>query len=183
MALRQVRISPDDILTKKSRPVVEVNDKIKELVADMKETMYSTEGVGLAAVQVGVLRRVLVIDVSDDGTDPIVAINPEVLHREGTQQEREACLSVPRLSGMVERPAIIVIKALDEHGKEFELECDGFLAVAMCHELDHLDGILYDSKATQLFEEDEDEQRKRRAERKAKGKKLGKKGSAKRRFK
>ena len=181
MALRQIRVAPDDILNKKSRPVAEVDDKIKALVADMLETMYSTEGVGLAAVQVGMLRRVVVIDVSDDGTDPIVAINPELIHSEGTQQEREACLSVPNLSGLVERPEFIVFKALDEDGEEYEMECDGFLAVAMCHELDHLDGILYDSRASQMYEEDEEAQKRRRAERKAKGKKHGKKGRARRR--
>ena len=170
MALRQVRIAPDDILNKKSRPVAVIDDKIKELVADMLETMYATEGVGLAAVQIGVLKRIFVIDMSDDGTDPIVVINPEILHSEGTQEEMEACLSVPNLSGKVTRPAIVVIKALDEDGIEYEMECDGFLAVAMCHELDHLDGILYDSRASQMYEESEDDRQKRKAQRRAKNK-------------
>ena len=171
MALRQIRIQPDDILNKKSRPVEKVDDKIKELVADMLETMYASEGVGLAAVQVGVLRRVLVIDMSEDGTEPIVMINPEVLEESGMQKEREACLSVPKLSGDVERPARIVIKALNELGEEFTMECEEFLAVAVSHELDHLNGILYDEKALQMYEEDEEEIKRRKKERKLQFKK------------
>ncbi|MCL2170275.1 MAG: peptide deformylase [Defluviitaleaceae bacterium] len=171
MALRQVRVSPDEILTKKSRPVAEVDDKIRVLVDDMKETMYSSGGVGLAAVQVGVLRRVLVIDVSEEGNSPVVAINPEVLHTEGTVVEQEACLSVPNLSGLVERDAKITVRALNEHGKEYELECDGFLSIAMQHEIDHLNGILYDSKAKEMYVETDETVKKRRADRKAKRKK------------
>lgn len=171
MALRQIRTQPDDILSKKSRPVEKVDDKIKELVEDMKETMYAAEGVGIAAVQVGVLRRVLVVDLSEDGTEPIVMINPEILENSGTQSEREACLSVPKLSGVVERPANITVKALNEMGEEFVMECDEFLAIVVSHEIDHLNGILYSEKATQMQEENEEEIQKRKQERRIKIKK------------
>ncbi|MDR2167879.1 MAG: peptide deformylase [Clostridiales bacterium] len=166
MALRQIRIDPDDILFKKSKPVAVVDDKIKGLVSDMLETMYHSEGVGLAAVQVGILRRILVIDVSDEGDQPIVLINPEVLHSEGVQKEQEACLSVPGLIGVVERPKTTVVKGLNRHGEEYEINADGFLAVALHHEIDHLDGILYTEKAVELYEETEEHKKKRKSRRK-----------------
>jgi peptide deformylase len=166
VALRQIRIDPDDILLKKSKPVLEYDEKMRALVEDMLETMYHSEGVGLAAVQVGILRRILVIDVSDEGDTPIVLINPEVLHSEGTQQEQEACLSVPGLVGLVERPKTTLVKGLNRYGDEYELHADGFLAVALHHELDHLDGILYTEKAIELYEETEEHKKKRKARKK-----------------
>jgi len=140
-----------------------VDAKIITLVDDMLETMHASEGVGLAAVQVGVLRRVFVIDISDAGDEPIVAINPEVTHSEGQQQEQEACLSIPKLAGTVTRPARVTLKATNRHGEEYVRDCEGFLAVAVCHEMDHLNGILYTEIATEIFEEDEDDRATRKA--------------------
>lgn len=154
MAIRKIRLVPDDILRKKSRPVEAVDGGVQELIQDMLETMYQVNGVGLAAVQVGVLKRVIVMDISENCDQPIVMINPELVHKEGTQMFREACLSIPGLSGMVERPALVVVKGLDPNGKPQELSCEGDLAVVMCHELDHLDGILYTDIATELFQPD-----------------------------
>ncbi|MCL2235241.1 MAG: peptide deformylase [Defluviitaleaceae bacterium] len=156
MAIRKVRLIPDDILRKKSRIVEVVDGKIQDLVEDMLEGMYKADGIGMAAVQVGVLRRVIVMDVSEERNQPIVFINPEITHSEGKQVHREACLSIPDLSGTVERPAIVVVKGLDRNGEPQEMRCDGDLAVVMCHEIDHLDGILYTDIATEFFGPDED---------------------------
>ena len=157
MALRTVRIINDDILHKVSRPVVQVNDKTRELLDDMLETMYHAGGVGLAAVQVGVLRRLLVIDITDEGNDPMEFINPEIVSQKGTQTGWEGCLSIPGKSGRVVRPAVTVVRALDRHGQSFEMKCDGHLAVALNHELDHLDGILYTQKAIEVRRQGEEE--------------------------
>jgi len=159
MALRTVRIVNDDILHKVSRPVVQVNDKTRQLLDDMLETMYHAGGVGLAAVQIGVLRRLLVIDISDNGDKPYEFINPEVISHKGSQTGWEGCLSIPSQSGLVTRPATTVVRALDRFGQPFEIRCEGQLAVVLNHELDHLDGIVYTQKATEIRqqgEEDED---------------------------
>ena len=156
MAIRKVRLIPDDILRKKSRPVEVVDGRVQDLVEDMLEGMYKADGIGMAAVQVGVLRRVIVMDVSEERNQPIVFINPKVTHSEGSQVHREACLSIPDLSGTVERPAIVVVEGLDRNGDPQEMRCEGDLAVVMCHEIDHLDGILYTDVATEFFGPDED---------------------------
>lgn len=140
MALRQIRIMGDEILRKKSRPVEKIDDRIKTLIDDMVETMYHEDGVGLAAPQVGVLKRIIVIDV---GEGPIKLINPEIIDSEGTQTEEEGCLSIPGERGIVERPAEVKVKALNENGEEVIIEGTGLLARALCHEIDHLDGILF----------------------------------------
>ncbi|TDT61641.1 peptide deformylase [Fonticella tunisiensis] len=140
MALRQMRIMGDEILRKKSRPVEKIDDRIKSLIDDMVETMYHEDGVGLAAPQVGVLKRIIVIDV---GEGPIKLINPEIIDSEGTQTEEEGCLSIPGERGIVERPAEVKVKALNENGEEVIIEGTGLLARALCHEIDHLDGILF----------------------------------------
>ena len=157
MAMRKLRLIPDDLLRKVSRPVVDVDARIQDLIEDMLEVMYRNEGVGLAAVQVGVLKRIVVMDVSEKRNRPIVVINPEVLHREGSQEHREACLSVPDLSGTVERPYITIVKGLDRNGEPLQLHCKEILSVVMNHELDHLDGILYTDKATEFFGPDDEE--------------------------
>ena len=143
MALRNLRIEGDEILGKVSRPVTEMKDRYQELIDDMLETMYESEGVGLAAVQVGVLRRIVVIDV---GEGPVVLINPEIIEADGEQTGSEGCLSVPGKVGIVTRPNHVKIRALDRDMKEFEFEAEGFFARACCHELDHLDGHLYVEK-------------------------------------
>lgn len=155
MALRKIRIEGDPILRKKSRPVEEITDRIKTLLDDMEETMYDAEGVGLAAPQVGVLRRVIVIDIGDG---PIRIINPEIVDSEGQRIDVEGCLSVPNKAGKVERPERVKIKYLNENGEESYLEGSELLAKAICHEIDHLDGILYTDKVIEYVDLSADEE-------------------------
>lgn len=143
MALRTIRVMGDDILRKKCREVKEVTPRIQTLIDDMFETMYESNGVGLAAPQVGVLKRIVVIDV---GEDPYVFINPVILETSGEQTGDEGCLSLPGKSGVVTRPDYVKVKAFNEEMEEFELEVTGLFARAVCHECDHLDGILYVDK-------------------------------------
>ncbi len=143
MALRNIRTIGDSVLNKKAREVTEVNDKIETLVEDMLDTMYEANGVGLAAPQIGILKRIVVIDVSPEGDDPIVLINPEIIETSGEQVGYEGCLSVPGKSGVVTRPNYAKVKAYDLDMNEFEIEGTELLARAFCHEIDHLDGHLY----------------------------------------
>lgn len=143
MALRQIRIMGDKVLEKKCREVTEMTPRMKELIRDMLDTMYDAEGVGLAAPQVGVLRRIVVIDV---GEGPIVMVNPVILETEGTQTGSEGCLSLPGQAGNVTRPNYVKARAFDENMEEYELEGTELLARAICHECDHLEGIMYVSK-------------------------------------
>jgi len=140
MALREIRKEDDDILRKKSRQVEKVDKKIVELLEDMAETLYHENGVGLAAPQVGVLKKVVVIDI---GEGLIELINPEIISFSGSQIDAEGCLSIPGVWGKVERPNIVEVKALDRYGKECMYKGEGFLARAFCHEIDHLDGKLF----------------------------------------
>lgn len=143
MAIRQLRYIGDPILRKKSREVTKIDDRIKILLDDMLETMYKNEGVGLAAPQVGILKRVVVIDI---GEGPIKLINPEIISMEGEVIDVEGCLSVPGESGEVKRPNKVKVKYLDENGNELMIEGTGLLARALCHEIDHLNGILFVDK-------------------------------------
>ena len=143
MAIRNIRTDNDEILRKKSKKVEEINNRIKILIEDMKETMYGADGVGLAAPQVGILKRIAVVDV---GEGPIVIINPEIIETSGCEIDVEGCLSLPGKQGEVERPAMVKVKALSENGEEFIVEGEGLLARALCHEIDHLDGILFTDK-------------------------------------
>lgn len=145
MAIRNVRLDTDEILRKKSKKVEKVDDKIRELVDDMIETMHQKDGVGLAAPQIGILKRVVVIDLYDD-KGPYVLINPEIIKEKGEQEVDEGCLSFPDKFGKVKRPAEVVVKALDRDGKEYKLKGKGLLAQAISHELDHLEGILFIDK-------------------------------------
>lgn len=156
MAIRNVRQLGDDILRKKCREVTEVTPKIKELIGDMYDTMYETMGVGLAAPQVGILRRIVVIDT--DGT-PYTMINPRILESRGSQTGGEGCLSVPGKAGTVTRPEYVRAEAWNEDMERYEIEAEGLLARAICHELDHLDGVMYvDLVEGELYEvEKEDE--------------------------
>ncbi len=147
MALRKIRYWGDPVLTKVCRPVDKVTEKIKDLVEDMFETMYDAFGVGLAAPQVGVLKRIVVIDAGLEEPDPHVLINPEIIEMsEETQTGPEGCLSVPGKNGDVTRPMRVKVKAYDLDMNEFVLEGAGLLARAICHECEHLDGKLYVSK-------------------------------------
>lgn len=145
MALRQIIKDGDETLRKKSREIATIDSRIQELIDDMFQTMYDSNGVGLAAPQVGVLRRLFVADIKD-GSEPMVAINPRIVSTEGTQCGVEGCLSVPGMWGDVERPEKIILEALGRDGKPYRLEAEGFLAVCICHETDHLDGILFKDK-------------------------------------
>lgn len=140
MALRNIRINDDPILRKKCKPVTEVTDKIRELVEDMIDTMYESDGVGLAAPQVGILKRIVVIDV---GEGPVIMINPEIIETSGSQTGQEGCLSVPGKAGIVTRPNYVKAKAYDLDMNEYIVEGEELMARAICHELDHLDGGLY----------------------------------------
>jgi peptide deformylase len=146
MAIRTIRIYGDDSLRKKSRIVDEINPRILLLIKDMKETMYNSKGVGLAAPQVGILKRIAVIDVGDG---PIVIVNPEILKMAGSQIDSEGCLSIPGKQENVERPLSVTVKALSEEGEEIVIQGEGLLARALCHEIDHLDGILFIDKVAE----------------------------------
>ncbi len=146
MAIRNIRLEGDSVLTKVAKPVTEVNDKTIELIEDMLDTMYDAYGVGLAAPQVGILKRIVVIDVSEEGDDPIILINPEIIETDGVQTGDEGCLSVPGKCGTVTRPNYVKVKALNEEMEEVIYEGEGLLARAFCHEIDHLDGNLYVDK-------------------------------------
>jgi len=154
MALRSIRLKDDEILRKKARPVLEIDEKIRTLLDDMLETMYDADGVGIAAPQVGVLRRVVVIDMREE-EGVIELINPELIKSEGSQINVEGCLSIPDEHGYVERPERVVVRALDRDGNMCEYEGEGNLAIAFCHELDHLDGVLYIDKVIDDYEDED----------------------------
>lgn len=159
MAIRKIRTMGDSILEKTCRPIEKMTPRIRQLIEDMKETMYDAYGVGLAGPQVGILKRVVVIDV---GEGPYVLINPVITETEGEQTGEEGCLSVPGKQGIVTRPNVVTVEALDENMEPFTLTGEGLLARAICHELDHLEGILYVSHVegelkTVTYNEEEEE--------------------------
>ena len=143
MAIRQIRVLGDDILRKTSKEVKEMTPRMHTLVEDMYDTMYEAMGVGLAAPQVGILKRMVVIDIGDG---PILMINPEIIETSGTQTGDEGCLSLPGKAGTVTRPNYVKARAFNEDGDEYEIEGTELLARAICHELDHLDGHMYMEK-------------------------------------
>lgn len=144
MAIRNIREYGDEVLTKKCKEVTEVTPRIRELIEDMLETMYEANGVGLAAPQVGILKRIVVIDTT--GEDPYILINPRIVESSGEQTGNEGCLSLPGKTGVVTRPNYVKIVALDINMKPFEVEGTELLARAICHELDHLEGQMYVEK-------------------------------------
>lgn len=149
MAIRNIRKLGDDILRKKCRNVEKIDDRILTLLDDMADTMNEANGVGLAAPQVGILKRVVVIDVGDG---LIELINPVIIDKTGSATELEGCLSVPGKWGTVTRPQKVTVRALDRNGNEFEITGDGMLAKAFCHEIDHLDGIVFVDKVEEYIE-------------------------------
>lgn len=161
MAIRNIREIGDSVLTKVSKEIKQVDRKTNILIDDMLDTLYKANGVGLAAPQVGVLKRLVVIDVSEEGEDPLILINPVIIETGGEQTGEEACLSVPGKVGTVTRPDYVKVKALNREMEEYTVEGTGLLARAFCHEIDHLDGILYvEKKIGELrnsFSEEEDE--------------------------
>lgn len=156
MALREIRLDGDPILRKISKEITDISDRIKILLDDMVETMNNANGVGLAAPQVGVLRRAIVIDV---GEGPIKLINPKLVEKSGECIDIEGCLSIPSKSGKVKRPEWVKVNYFNEDGIEKIIEGTGLLARVLCHEIDHLDGILYTDLAIETYDDtDEDEE-------------------------
>lgn len=154
MAIRQIRQEGDPLLRKKSREVEKIDEKIVQLLDDMYDTLKQSEdGIGLAAPQVGVLKRAIVIDLSDEGGEgPYKLINPKIIKSKGEQICREGCLSVPGVLGDVIRPAEVVVEALNEKGEKVRIKGKEIMAVVLCHEIDHLDGVLFVDKATEFFD-------------------------------
>lgn len=159
MAKRALVFSPDELLRKRSREVTSFDARLATLLDDMAETMYAADGVGLAAVQVGVLRRAVVIDCGEKRYE---LINPEILETSGEQTGAEGCLSFPNQYGEVTRPNYVKVRAQDRRGNWYEAEGEGLLARAFCHEIDHLDGVLFPDHATQMFEPEKEPKRKKR---------------------
>ena len=160
MAVREIRVQGDEVLTKVCKEVKTLTPRTLVLIEDMLDTMYEAMGVGLAAPQVGILKRIVVIDV---GEGPIILINPEIMETSGEQTGDEGCLSVPGLAGQVTRPNYVKVRALDENMEEVIYEGEGLLARAFCHEIDHLDGHLYVEKVEgelhePVYEEEEVEE-------------------------
>ncbi len=145
MALRKVLKIGDETLRKKSRPVDKIDERLLELLDDLKETLKKEEGVGIAAPQVGILRRVIVIDTGD-GSGPVEMINPEILEMSGEVESTEGCLSVPNITGKVIRPEKVKVRARNREGKLMTYDCQGLFAIVACHETDHLDGVLFVDK-------------------------------------
>lgn len=143
MAKREILHFPDSRLRNVAGPVEKVDDEIRQLVDDMFETMYDAPGIGLAAIQINVPQRVIVIDISEDKSEPLCLINPRILEKEGEESMDEGCLSVPEIYETVTRAEKIRVRALDRDGKSFEMDADGLLAVCIQHEIDHLDGKLF----------------------------------------
>ncbi|MDD7209570.1 MAG: peptide deformylase [Lachnospiraceae bacterium] len=156
MAIRKIRFIGDPCLNKICKPVNQMTPSVKTLIGDMFETMYEARGVGLAAPQVGILRRICVIDVMDG--DPFVLINPEVIETSGEQTDDEGCLSVPGKCALVTRPDYVKVKSLDMNLEPVIIEGEGLRARAILHEMDHLDGILYGERASEPYHDVEDEE-------------------------
>lgn len=157
MALRNIVEIGDEVLRKTCRPVGEITDRVKVILDDMVETLHDSGGVGLAAPQVGILRRMVVIDIGDEENGLIELINPEIIETSGSQIDAEGCLSIPGKYGEVERPEYVKVKALDRNGNEKVYEGTELLARAFCHEIDHLDGILYIDKADEVWDIEDEE--------------------------
>lgn len=149
MAIRNIVKFGDDVLTKKCRTVENIDERTLTLLDDMVDTLYDSTGVGLAAPQVGVLKRIAVIDVGDG---LIELINPEIIKQEGNQRDLEGCLSLPDKWGYVDRPMKVTVRATDRNGDLYEIEGEGLLARAFCHEIEHLDGILFSSHVDEFVE-------------------------------
>ncbi len=159
MAIRNIRKFGDKVLTKQSKPVTEVNQKLITLINDMLDTMYEEGGAGLAAPQVGILKRLAVVDTSPEGDSPIILINPEIIESSGEQFGGEGCLSLPGKVGMVKRPNYVKVRAQDINMEFFTVEGTELTARAFCHEIDHLNGVLYTELMTgELMDSDQEEE-------------------------
>lgn len=166
MAVRNIREEGDPLLRKKSREITQVDDKVRELLSDMYDTLkVSKDGIGIAAPQVGILKRAIVIDLGDEDTSkkgPYKLVNPKIVKKKGEQICREGCLSVPGVLGDVIRPLEVTVEALNENGEKVVIKGRDIMAVVLCHEIDHLDGILFIDKATDFYEADEEEEEEKK---------------------
>ena len=159
MALRQIREVGDDLLRKKSRQIEVIDEKVIQILEDMHETLKnSKDGIGLAAPQIGILKRLIVIDLTVEDGEVYKLINPVIVKSKGEQVCREGCLSVPGMLGDVIRPKEVVVEALDVNGEKITIKAKDLLAIVLCHEIDHLDGVLFIDKATELFDNVEEEE-------------------------
>lgn len=143
MAIRLIRQEGDEILKKKSKEVEIIDDKVRELIEDMVETMHKYDGVGLAAVQVGILKRIIVVDIYEENTPVVKLINPVIVKQKGEREVDEGCLSFPNQFAKVKRPTEVVVEGLNENGKKVKIKAVDLLAQALCHEIDHLNGITF----------------------------------------
>ena len=157
MAILNIVKEGDPVLRKICRPVTEITPRTLQLLDDMKETLHKADGCGLAAPQVGVLRRIALVEVEKGKLYEL--INPEIIAREGTQNEMEGCLSIPGEWGITERPEKVTVRAMNRNGEMYEVSGEGLMARALCHELDHLDGVLYKDKAIHMLTKEEIEER------------------------
>lgn len=158
MAIRNIRIIGDPILNKKAREVEKIDNRILQLLDDMEETMRDANGLGLAAPQIGILKRLVVVDMQD-GNGVMKMINPKITKKsDETQENLEGCLSIPGKSGLVDRPKSLVLEYTDVNGENVVVDCDEYKAVCICHELDHLEGVLYPQLAKKMFDNSELEQ-------------------------
>jgi peptide deformylase len=157
MAIRKIVQLGDEHLKKVSEPVKEINKEVLELIKDLKDTLYSVDGVGLAAPQIAVNKRVVFIDLRD-GSQPLLLINPVITHKEGSEVDYEGCLSYVGYEGTVERPTKVVVEAYNEEGKQVSYEAEGLMARCFCHEIDHLDGIMYVDRAIEMYELETEEE-------------------------
>ena len=155
MAVREILQFGDKTLKRVSRRVESIDDEILKLVKDLKDTLYSSDGIGLAAPQIGVLKRVILIDLRDD-SKPIILINPKIVKKIGKEEDIEGCLSYPGYEGDVVRPRKVIVVGTELNGKEVEYTATGLLAKAFCHEIDHLDGILYTDRASKMYKIEEE---------------------------
>lgn len=156
MAVREIVRKGHKALKSVSKPVKNIDNETLELIQDLKDTLYSTTGIGLAAPQIAVNKRVILIDLRD-GMEPIILINPEIIKKTGKQESEEGCLSYPGYYGFLERPEKVVVKGLNENGEIVEYKAEGLLGRAFCHEIDHLDGVMFTDRAYELYEEEEEE--------------------------
>lgn len=177
MAIRNIRNDKDELLRKRSKEVDSIDNKVRELVLDMLDTMYKNDGVGLAAPQVGILKRIIVYDI---GEGPKVMVNPVITKTSGMQTGEEGCLSSPNVFGMVDRPAVVHVKAFDLEGKEITVKAKELEAIVICHETDHLDGVLFLDKAYDLYTATDEEIAKAKEESKKESSKSKKKSKKKR---
>ena len=154
MAIRNIVKEGDDVLNKKCHYVTKFDDRLAMLIDDMKETLAQANGVGLAAPQVGILRRVVVINIPEEDVE-LELVNPEIIQQSGNQEEVEGCLSCPNQWGVTKRPMFVTVKAFDRNGKEFTVKGEGLVARCFCHELDHLDGILFKERTIKMIDPSE----------------------------